>query len=182
MVEYKKKIINLKGGGSRTLYYKEYKNGGNKRVNKEEAIKKGGFSLFKQKEKGATCEDLEDQEKQACALENRLTVRFFEKGKNGQVNGLTAKDEKCCINLKSITINKNTAIKLGTQGLNIRKLSENNEPIIYDDATIKIKGEKANKYVAKLEIPGEASPELKTKYRAPRYNNSGDKINNNNDD
>ena len=46
MVEYKKKIINLKGGGKRNLYYKEYKNGKVIRVKKEEAEKKGGFSFF----------------------------------------------------------------------------------------------------------------------------------------
>jgi len=42
MVEYKKLLINLKGGGTRNYYYKLYKNGNKIRVNKNEYYKKGG--------------------------------------------------------------------------------------------------------------------------------------------
>jgi hypothetical protein len=43
MVEYKKRLINLKGGGTRHYYTKTYKNGKEVRVKKEEYNAKGGF-------------------------------------------------------------------------------------------------------------------------------------------
>ena len=42
MVEYIKRNIKLQKGGSRNLYYKKYKNGNEKRINKDLYIKKGG--------------------------------------------------------------------------------------------------------------------------------------------
>jgi hypothetical protein len=42
MVEYKKRLINLKGGGTRNYYTKTYKNGKEVRVKKDEYMAKGG--------------------------------------------------------------------------------------------------------------------------------------------
>ena len=51
MVEYKKRLINLKGGGTRNYYTKTYKNGKVVRVKKDEYMAKGGLEtnnpLFK---------------------------------------------------------------------------------------------------------------------------------------
>jgi hypothetical protein len=43
MVEYKKLLINLKGGGTRNYYYKIYKNGIETRINKNDYILNGGY-------------------------------------------------------------------------------------------------------------------------------------------
>ena len=42
MVEYKKRLINLKGGGTRNYYTKTYKNGKVVRVKKDEYMAKRG--------------------------------------------------------------------------------------------------------------------------------------------
>ena len=48
MVEYKNKLITLQNGGTRNNYYKLYKNGTSKRINKELYLKKvkvgGGYN------------------------------------------------------------------------------------------------------------------------------------------
>ena len=48
MVEYKKKIVKLQNGGIRNYYSKLYKNGTEKKITKQEYLKKmsGGESLI----------------------------------------------------------------------------------------------------------------------------------------
>jgi hypothetical protein len=171
MVEYKKKIINLKGGGIRNLYYKEYKNGKVIRVKKEEANKKGG-GLLSSFYPNAMCSILKNQEKQTCPITERVTVRFFEKDKHDQPNGLTAKNAKCCIDLASIPkenlnndyIGKTLYLK---NKLNLSQLEKTKNPILYDGTTLKLNNEK---YIAKIVAPLGNISKLK---KIQNYNNSG---------